>query len=188
MPLPTPHHCLYNSTSPQISPPLHYNSTHQAAYTLPTRHPHKPTLHLNPHIQLTIHYTTPTPTHYNHTIQQICILTPITRSHYAHPHSKATTEMKGTKVLTLGAGRDVLTYVYTRPLAIRMRYMCIYACAVLLIGGRAGPFYRFTDSWSLTSLLRVGHRVATLLDSTRESILALRYNFWRLQGTQSCSR
>ena len=30
-----------------------------------------------------------------------------------------------------------------RPLAIRMRYMCIYACAVLLIGGRAG---RFTDS------------------------------------------
>ena len=31
---------------------------------------------------------------------------------------------------------------------------------------------------SLTSLLRVGHRVATLLDSTRESILALRYNFW----------
>ena len=73
--------------------------------------------------------------------------------------------------------------IYTRPLAIRMRYMCIYACAVLLIGGRAG---RFTDSWSLTSLLRVGHRVATLLDSTRESILALRYNFWRLQGTQSC--
>ena len=68
------------------------------------------------------------------------------------------------------------------PLAIRMRYMCIYACAVLLIGangGRAGPF---TDSWSLTSLLRVGNRVATLLDSTRESILALRYNFWRLQG------
>ena len=45
----------------------------------------------------------------------------------------------------------------------------------------AGCF--FTDSWS-TSLLRVGHRVATLLDSTRESILALRYNFWRLQGTQ----
>ena len=44
----------------------------------------------------------------------------------------------------------------------------------------------FTDSWSLTSLLRVGHGVATLLDSTRESILALRYNFWRLQGTQSC--
>ena len=68
-----------------------------------------------------------------------------------------------------------------------MRYMCINACAVLLIGGRAGPFYRFTDSWSITSLLRVGHRVATLLDSTRESILALRYNFWRLQGTQSWS-
>ena len=78
--------------------------------------------------------------------------------------------------------------IYTRPLAIRMRYMCIYACAVTLIGGRAGLFYRFTDSWSLTSLLRVGHRVATLLDSTRESILALRYNFWRLQGTQSWSR
>ena len=110
-------------------------------------------------------------------------------------------------MLTLGAGREILPHnmevteneaprgqavyysardkdvdaddIYTRPLAIRMRYMCIYACAVLLIGGRA-------DSWSLTSLLRVGHRVATLLDSTRESILALRYNFCRLQGTQSC--
>ena len=70
--------------------------------------------------------------------------------------------------------------IYTRPLAIRMRYMCIYACAVLLIGGRAGPFYRLVVSY------QVGHRVATLLDSTRESILALRYNFWRLQGTQSC--
>ena len=69
---------------------------------------------------------------------------------------------------------------------MRMTYIHVYACAVLLIGGRAGPFYRFTDSWSLTSLLRVGHRVATLLDSTRESILALRYNFWRLQGKQSC--
>ena len=61
--------------------------------------------------------------------------------------------MKGTKVLTLGAGREVLPHnmaftkmldaddIYTRPLAIRMRYTCIYACAVLLIGGRAGPFY-----------------------------------------------
>ena len=49
-----------------------------------------------------------------------------------------------------------------------------------------GGLVCFTDSWSLTSLLRVGHRVATLLDSTRESILALCYNFWRLQGTQSC--
>ena len=93
-------------------------------------------------------------------------------------------------MLTLGAGREVAPQhggykdvdaddIYTRPLAIRMRYMCIYACAVLLIGGRSGPFYRFTDSWSLTSLLRVGHRVATQLDSTRESILALRYNVWR---------
>ena len=73
--------------------------------------------------------------------------------------------MKGTKVLTLGAGREILPHnmavteneaprgqavyysardkdvdaddIYTRPLAIRMRYMCIYACAVLLIGGRA---------------------------------------------------
>ena len=55
-----------------------------------------------------------------------------------------TTIMKGTKVLTLGAGREVLPHkdandIYTRPLATRMRYMCIYACAVLLIGGRAGP-------------------------------------------------
>ena len=66
-------------------------------------------------------------------------------------------------MLTLGAGREVLPHnmavaddIYTRPQ--RMRYMCIYACAVLLIGGRAGPIF---DSWSLTSLLRVGHRVAT---------------------------
>ena len=95
-------------------------------------------------------------------------------------------------MLTLGAGRGLAPQhggynaddiLYTRPLAIRMGYMCIYACALLLIVGRAG---RFTDSWSLTSLLRVGHRVATLLDSTRESIIALRYNFCRLQGTQSC--
>ena len=91
-------------------------------------------------------------------------------------------------MLTLGAGREVLphnvavtkdAYIYTRPLAIRMRYMCIYACAVLLIGGRAGPIF---DSWSLTSLLRVGHRVAT----QHAGVDALRYNFWRLQGTQSC--
>ena len=70
--------------------------------------------------------------------------------------------MKGTKVLTLSAGREVLPHnvAVTKDayLAIRMRYMCIYACAVLLIGGRAGPIF---DSWSLTSLLRVGHRVAT---------------------------
>ena len=56
-------------------------------------------------------------------------------------------------MLTLGAGLRSLAPqhggyndvdaddIYTRPLAIRMRYMCIYACAVLLIGGRAGPFY-----------------------------------------------
>ena len=87
-----------------------------------------------------------------------------------------TVRMKGTKVLTLGAGREILPHNMAVT-KMGMRYMCIYACAVLLIGGRAG---RFTDSWSLT---RVGHRVATLLDSTRES---LRYNFWRLQGTQSC--
>ena len=84
--------------------------------------------------------------------------------YYTHMPAES---MKGTKVLTLGAGREVLphnvavtkdAYIYTRPLAIRMRYMCIYACAVLLIGGWAGPIF---DSWSLTSLLRVGHRVAT---------------------------
>ena len=61
-----------------------------------------------------------------------------------------------------------------------------YACAVLLIGG----LVRFTDSWSLTSSLRsrVGHRLATLVDSTRESILALRCNFWWLQRAQSWPR
>ena len=104
--------------------------------------------------------------------------------------------MKGTKVLTLGAGREVLPHnmavtkmyidaddiLYTRPLAIRMRYMCIYACAV--VNWWAGWSILLVVSYR--SLLRVGHRVATLLDSTRESILALRYNFWRLQGTQSC--
>ena len=61
--------------------------------------------------------------------------------------------MKGTKVQTLGAGREVLphnmavTKMSYYLLATRMQYMCIYACAVLLIGGRAGPFY----SWSLTA-------------------------------------
>ena len=65
--------------------------------------------------------------------------------------------------------------IYTRLLDTRMRYMCIYACAVLLIGGRAG----------LVVSYRSRSQGATLLDSTRESILALRYNFWRLQGTQS---
>ena len=49
-----------------------------------------------------------------------------------------------------------------------------------------GGLIHFTVLLTRASLLRVGHRVATLLDSTRESILALRYNFWRLQGTQSC--
>ena len=62
-----------------------------------------------------------------------------------------------------------------------------YACAVLLIGGLV-HFYRFTDSWSLASSLRVGHRLATLVDSMRESILALRCNFWCLQGAQSWPR
>ena len=66
-------------------------------------------------------------------------------------------------MLTLGAEREVLPHnmahggykdvdaddIYTRPLAIRMRYMCIYACAVLLIGGRAGPFYRLVVSYQL---------------------------------------
>ena len=58
--------------------------------------------------------------------------------------------MKSTKVLTHGAEREVLRYIiiYTPP-AIRMRYMCIYACAVLLIGGRAGPFYRLVVSYQL---------------------------------------
>ena len=36
--------------------------------------------------------------------------------------------------------------------------------------------------------LRVGHRLVTLVDSTRESILALRCNFWCLQGAQSWPR
>ena len=45
----------------------------------------------------------------------------------------------------------------------------------------AGPFL---PSWSLTSSLRVGHRLAALVDSTRESMLALCYNFW-CQGAQS---
>ena len=39
----------------------------------------------------------------------------------------------------------------------------------------AGPVF-FTDSWSLTSSLRVGQAIATLLDSMRESIIALHCN------------
>ena len=52
--------------------------------------------------------------------------------------------------------------------------------------GRAGSFTRGLLPQLAESRSQHGHRVATLLDSTRESILALRYNFWRLQGTQSC--
>ena len=60
-----------------------------------------------------------------------------------------------------------------------------YACAVLLIGGLV-HFYRFTARGRFS--LRVGHRLVTLVDSTRESILALRCNFWCLQGAQSWPR
>ena len=93
--------------------------------------------------------------------------------------------MKGTKVQTLGAGREVL------PHNMAVTDASSYAHAIHVY-----PRMRGTVNWwagwsillavSYRSLLRVGHRVATLLDSTRESILALRYNFWRLQGTQSC--
>ena len=57
-----------------------------------------------------------------------------------------------------------------------------YACAVLLIGG----LVRFTARGRFS--LRVGHRLVTWVDSTRESILALRCNFWCLQGAQSWPR
>ena len=52
-----------------------------------------------------------------------------------------------------------------------------------------GGLVHFTTRGRLpcTSLLRVSHWLATLLGSTRESILALRCNFWCLQGTQSWS-
>ena len=50
-------------------------------------------------------------------------------------------------MLTLGAGREVLPAVTKMqmrmtPSSYTHGIMCIYACAVLLIGGRAG---RFTD-------------------------------------------
>ena len=98
--------------------------------------------------------------------------------------------MKGTKVLTLGAGREVLphnmavTKMYIDADDIYTRYT--HAIYVYL---RMRGTVNWWAGWSVLltrGLLRVGHRVATLLDSTRESILALRYNFWRLQGTQSC--
>ena len=85
-------------------------------------------------------------------------------------------------MLTLGAGREVQclytpsSYTHAIHVYLRMRGTVNWWAGLSI----------FTDSWSLTSLLRVGHRVATLLDSTRESIIALRYNFYRLQGTQSC--
>ena len=75
-----------------------------------------------------------------------------------------------------------------QTLAIRMRFICTHAryivciaCAVLLLVG-----------WSILQLVVAyhvpAHGLATLLDSTRESILALRCNFWCLQDTQSWSR
>ena len=97
--------------------------------------------------------------------------------------------MKGTEVLTLGAGREVLPHnmAVTDVDALPSSYA--HAIHVYL---RMRGTVNWWAGWSILlavsyrSLLRVGHRVATLLDSTQESILALRYNFWRLQGTQSC--
>ena len=90
--------------------------------------------------------------------------------------------MKGTKMLTLSAGRDVS---YTH--AIHM-----YACDtyVRMRGTVIGGLVHFSTRGRLpcTSLLRVSHWLATLLGSTRESILALCCNVWCLQGTQSWSR
>ena len=54
--------------------------------------------------------------------------------------------IKGTKVLTFGAGRDYINYRHAR--------YCYWW---------AGPFY---NSWSLTSLLRVSHWLATLIDNS----------------------
>ena len=89
--------------------------------------------------------------------------------------------MKGTEVLTFGAVGMINLYTQQGEDADDV-HAIPYACAVLLIGGLV-QFYSFTDSWSVTNSLRVGHRLATRLDSTRESILALRCNFWCLQGT-----
>ena len=101
--------------------------------------------------------------------------------------------------------RSLLWFMITVVLCMHVRvnectllYRCIcmrvtaidglvhYACVtcVRLHGGTwwACPL------WTLTSLLRVNHWLATVLDSTRESMLALCYDFWCLQGTQSWSR
>ena len=61
--------------------------------------------------------------------------------------------MKGTEVLTLGAGREVLPLnvavtkpsSYTHAIHLYLRVHVYLPCAVLLIGGRAGPLYRFTE-------------------------------------------
>ena len=96
--------------------------------------------------------------------------------------------MKGTKVLTLGDGH-YLYVSYTRGKNYCMVMRCdahaihVYACAVLLLVGWSIKFvvaYRLAESQC--------HWLATLLDSTRESTLALRCNFWCLKGTQSWSR
>ena len=99
-------------------------------------------------------------------------------------------------MLTLGAGREVLPH----NMAVTKMYIdaddiiytpSSYAHAIHVYLRMRGTV-NWWAGWSILlvvsyrSLLRVGHRVATLLDSTQESILALRYNFWRLQGTQSC--
>ena len=61
-----------------------------------------------------------------------------------------------------------------------------YGWLAILIGGLV--LFTTRDRLPCTSLLRVSHWLATLLGSTRESILALRCNVWCLQGTQSWSK
>ena len=72
-----------------------------------------------------------------------------------------------------------VSYIHACDTYVRMRGM--YRMRGTVIGG----LVHFTTRGRLpcTSLLRVSHWLATLLGSTRESILALRCNFWCLQGT-----
>ena len=95
-------------------------------------------------------------------------------------------------MLTLGAGREVLPHNMAVTKCTHIIYTPSNYTHAINVYLRMRGTVNWWAGWSILlvvsyrSLLRVGHRVATLLDSTRESILALRYNFWRLQGTQSC--
>ena len=62
---------------------------------------------------------------------------------------------------------------------------CIRMRGTVLLVGRSITFLQLMVAYQLADSLKVSQWLATLLDSTRKSILAMSFNFWCLQGTRS---